>query len=117
MTASKAHLNGSEKTESRDKAPALPPRWVLTQYTALVAAVYTNAEGDRESRYTLNTMDLTSKRIVPILLGVGTEPCPHRLCQLIGAMDLAAEQMNEMGMAPRGDDTHLSTSKVQLPLL
>lgn len=117
MADTKAHLNGQEKTESRDKRQPKPPRWVLTQYTALVAAVYTDETGTREARYTLNTMDPTSKRIVPTLLGVGQNPCPHRSCQVLMAGQLMSEQDEIQGDAPPADDSHWAVGSTELPLL
>jgi len=54
-------------------------------------------DGDRETTYRLHLMDLTSRRMVPHLLGVSDRGCDHMACEMVMLNSLTAGYMVEMG--------------------
>jgi hypothetical protein len=87
----KAHLNGSEKTESAAKPEKLPRGAKTTNYVAVSATWVETAEGARETRYHMVKIDSATHRTRSVLLGVADDACDHEVCGMIMAMDLYYE--------------------------
>lgn len=70
----------------------------LVGYASLSATTTEGeADGDRETTYRLHLMDLTSRRMVPHLLGVSERGCDHMACEMVMLNSLTAGYMVEMG--------------------
>lgn len=54
-------------------------------------------EGGRETVYRMHTMDMTTRRMIPHLLGVSDRGCEHIACEMVMLNSLAAGYMVEMG--------------------
>jgi hypothetical protein len=89
----KAHLNGSEKTESQVQPETLPKGDKTTNYLAISTTWVEHADGSREARYHMVTIDPASHRTRSILLGIADDACQHEMCGVLMAVDLFAEYM------------------------
>lgn len=70
----------------------------LVGYASLSATTTVgHAEDDRETTYRLHLMDITSRRMVPHLLGVSERGCDHMACEMVMLNSLTAGYMVEMG--------------------
>lgn len=69
-----------------------------TRYIGLSVARASNAEGTWQTEtYRLHTLDLATRRILPVLLGVTDGGCDHDTCSLMTLDSLAAEYARESG--------------------
>lgn len=109
----KAHLNGSEKTESAARPERLPRGAKTIDYVAISVTWVELADGAREARYHMVKIDGATHRTRSILLGIADDPCPHEMCGLLVAMDLFAEYAAAPGQESAHSDGRHSRPAVQ----